>query len=172
MAESIIKNEGLIISEYELNQEKKSENFPKRNRIMSGLSNGVLVIEAKEKSGTLITARYAKEQNKKIFCIPGNIDNNAKGINNLINKGAKLVITEDEILEEIKETSKEINSKKEINLEYKKVYEVITDIPIHINQICKKANITMSEASSIITMLEIEGLIKSLPNNEFIKGEI
>ena len=172
LAESIIKNGGLIISEYELYQERKSENFPKRNRIMSGLSDGILVVEARKKSGTLITARYAKEQERKVFALPGNIDAiNSSGTNELIKNGATVVTEVKDILDEFAIRSKEENKKEEVNDEYKKVYEVLTNVPIHINEICKKTNSSMAEVNQIITMLEIEGLIKSLPNNEFIKGE-
>lgn len=170
LAKSIIKNDGLIISEYGLYEEKKSENFPKRNRIMSGLSNGIFVVEAKNKSGTLITARYAKEQRKKVFCIPGNIDTiNSSGTNNLIKNGAKLVTSIEDILNEIELKQKEKVVEIEISEEYKKVYDILTISPMHINEICKKSNSSMSEVNQIITMLEIEGLIKALPNNEFMK---
>jgi len=172
LAESIIKNGGLIISEYGLYGERKSENFPKRNRIMSGLSNGILVIEARKKSGTLITARYAKEQGKKVFSLPGNVDViNSSGTNELIKKGATVATEVKDILDEFAIRSEEENKKEEVNQEYKKVYDVLGTIPMHINEICKKTNSSMAEVNQIITMLEIEGLIKSLPNNEFIKGE-
>ncbi len=170
LAESIIKNGGLIISEYGLYQERKSENFPKRNRIMSGLSDGILVIEARKKSGTLITARYAKEQGRKVFSLPGNVDIiNSRGTNELIKNGATLVTEVKDILNEFTLQNKEEN-KEEVNQEYKKVYDVLEDFPMHINEICKKTNSSMAEVNQIITMLEIEGLIKSLPNNQFVKG--
>jgi len=171
LSESIIKNGGLIISEYGLYGERKSENFPKRNRIMSGLSNGILVAEARNKSGTLITARYAKEQGKKVFCFPGNIDNiNSSGANKLIKNGAILVTDIKDILGEFTIDNKEENKKEEVNQEYKKVYDVLGKVPMHINEICKKTNSSMAEVNQAITMLEIEGLIKSLPNNQFVKG--
>lgn len=171
LAESIIKNGGLIISEYGLYEERKSENFPKRNRIMSGLSEGILVIEARKKSGTLITARYAREQGKKVFCVPGNIDIiNSSGSNKLIKNGAILVTEIKDILDEFTIDNKEENNKTEVNQEYKKVYDVLGTVPMHINEICKKTNSSMAEVNQIITMLEIEGLIKSLPNNQFVKG--
>lgn len=171
LAESIIKNDGLIISEYKLYEDKKSSNFPKRNRIMSGLSNAILVIEAKNKSGTLITARYAKEQGKKIFCLPGNVDSkNSSGSNELIRNGAVLISDINDILKEINEKIEDQLEEIEINSEYKKVYEVLTKYPMHINEICKRVNRQVAEVSQIITMLEIEGLIKSLPNNEFIRS--
>ena len=171
LAKSIIKNDGLIVTEYGLYEERKSENFPKRNRIMSGISDGILVIEAKNKSGTLITARYAKEQGKKLFCLPGNVGNkSSNGSNELIKNGAKLVTEINDILNELTvEEPQEEKYKHEINSEYKKVYDILTRTPMHINEICKKANSPMAEVNQIITMLEIEGLIKSLPNNEFIK---
>ena len=171
LAKSIIKNDGLIVTEYGLYEERKSENFPKRNRIMSGISYGILVIEARNKSGTLITARYAKEQGKKLFCLPGNVGNKiSSGSNELIKNGAKLVTEINDILNELTvEEPQEEKYKHEINSEYKKVYDILTRTPMHINEICKKANSPMAEVNQIITMLEIEGLIKSLPNNEFIK---
>lgn len=159
---SIIKNDGLVITEYSLNEKPKPTNFPKRNRIMSGLSKGVLVVEAKNRSGTLITAKFAKEQNKKVFCIPSNIDSkNSIGTNDLIKQGAKLAINPKDILEEIIE--------EETNDEYKDVYNVLNSYPMNINEIAKKAKLSMAETNQIITMLEIEGLIEKLPNNEFIK---
>ena len=171
LAESIIKNGGLIISEYELYEERKSENFPKRNRIMSGLSDGILVIEARKKSGTLITARYAKEQGRKVFSLPGDIDIiNSSGTNELIKNGAILVTDIKDILDKFIIQNEEENKKEEVKQEYKKVYDAIGMVPLHINEICKKTNSSMAEVNQIITMLEIDGLIKSLPNNQFIKG--
>ena len=170
LAESIIKNNGLIITEYGLYGEVNSQNFPRRNRIMSGLADGILVIEAKNKSGTLITARLAKEQGKKLFCLPGNIDiKNSSGTNELIKSRAKIVTNIDDILEEIEVKITDKKDTPQINDEYKKVYDVITNSPININQICKKANVSIAEANQTLTMLEIEGVIKSLPNNEYMK---
>lgn len=170
LSKSIIKNGGLIISEYGLYEERKSENFPKRNRIMSGLSDGILVIEARKNSGTLITARYAKEQGRKVFSLPGNVDIiNSSGTNELIKNGAILTTDVKDILDGFTIQNEEKSEKKEVKQEYKKVYEAIGTYPIHINEICKKTNTSMAEVNQIITMLEIEGVIKSLPNNQFIK---
>ena len=171
LAKSIIKNDGLIITEYEAGEEAKPANFPKRNRIMGGIADAVLVIEARRKSGTTITARLAKEQNKKVFCLPSNIDSkNGSGTNELIKEGAILVTEPEDILKRIIiEPENEIESKYEVNDEYKEVYNALSSVPMHINEICKKAKISMSETSQILTMLEIEGVIKSLANNEFIK---
>ena len=101
LAENIIKIGGCIISEYPLGTGPNRENFPARNRIISGLCNGVLVIEAKLKSGTMITIDFALEQGRDVFAIPGNIDSlNSMGTNELIRQGAKLVTNYKEIIDE------------------------------------------------------------------------
>ena len=103
IAEEIINLGGCIISEYPLGTKPLRENFPARNRIISGLCNGVLVVEAKPKSGTMITVDFALEQGRDVFVIPGNIDSvNSIGTNELIRQGAKLVTNPEEIIEEYK----------------------------------------------------------------------
>lgn len=97
----ILKNNGLIISEYIVGTRPDAKNFPKRNRIISGLSEGVLVVEAKKKSGTMITVDFALEQGKNVYIIPGAIDSpNSEGTNDLIKQGAKLVTDIEDILED------------------------------------------------------------------------
>ena len=101
MEEQVLQKNGLIISEYVIGTKPSKYTFPARNRIISGISDGVLVIEAKEKSGTLITVDFALEQGKNIYAIPGNIDSlNTKGTNELIKQGAKLVTKPEDILED------------------------------------------------------------------------
>ena len=101
LAKEIIKNGGAIISEYVIGTKPQKMNFPARNRIISGMSNGVVVIEAKKKSGTMITVDFALEQGKEVFAVPGNIlSKNSEGTNELIKQGAKLVTNVEDILEE------------------------------------------------------------------------
>lgn len=101
VVEEILKHDGIIISEYPIRTKPNPRNFPARNRIISGLSNGIVVVEAKEKSGTLITVDFALEQGKNVYVVPGNIDSeNSKGTNELIKQGAKLVTCLQDIIED------------------------------------------------------------------------
>lgn len=103
LAKKIVEYGGCIISEYPMGIKPEKKNFPQRNRIISGLSEGVLVVEAKEKSGTLITVDFAIEQGREVFCVPGNINSiNSVGTNELIKQGAKIVTNVEDILDEIK----------------------------------------------------------------------
>ena len=97
----IIENDGAVVSEYIIGTPPQKMNFPARNRIVSGMSKGVIVIEAKEKSGTLITVDFALEQGKNIYVVPGNITSpNSVGTNELIKQGAKCITNINDILEE------------------------------------------------------------------------
>lgn len=99
LAKSIVKNNGLVVSEYPLDFKPEKYYFPARNRIISGISKGVLIVEAQKKSGTLITAKFAEEQNRDIYAIPNNIfEKNSCGTNILIKDGAKLIDSGDDIL--------------------------------------------------------------------------
>ena len=102
LAKKILDKNGLIISEYVIGSKLVKFNFPARNRIISGISDGVLVVEAKEKSGALITVDFALEQGKEVFAVPGNINcNTSMGTNQLIKEGAKLVCNVNDILQEL-----------------------------------------------------------------------
>lgn len=173
----ILEEGGCVISEYAPEVEKKSKNFPERNRIVSGLSEGVLVVEAKCKSGSNITARLAKEQKKKVFCIPSNIDSKTGiGTSKLIQNGAKLVISPKEILQEIGvnaelDSNVKSNNKNNVRIkkEYKPVYDVLSKVPINITEICKRSGKSIVEVTSILTMLEIEETVKQVGVNEFVR---
>lgn len=168
---SILKNDGCVISEYEPDVLPDSSNFPKRNRIVSGLSDAILVVEAKYRSGTTITANYAKQQGKDIFCIPSNLGIKAGyGTNKMISEGAKIALEVEDILKDIKIKQNTKKRKIDIDDESLLVYESIENQPTHINEICKKTKLSIIKVNSIITMLEIEGYIKQIQGGSFIKA--
>lgn len=171
----ILEQGGCIITEYAPDIEPAYNNFPSRNRIVSGLSDGVLVVEARHRSGTSITAKYAKQQGKKIFCIPSNLDTTTGvGTGRLIQEGAKLVLTPKDLLIElgITDEQEEYIEEPEIEVgkEYKEVYGVLSKIPINVNEICKRTNKNIVEVNTTLTMLELEGLVKQVGVNEFAKA--
>lgn len=171
----ILNQGGCIITEYEPDVEPESNNFPRRNRIVSGLSDGVLVVEARYRSGTSIIVKFAKKQGKKIFCIPSNLGaTTGVGTGKFIQDGAKLVLSPDDILVEfgIQKEQKDYLEEPEIvvKAEYKEIYNVLSKIPINVNDICKKTSKTIVEVNTTLTMLELEGLIKQVGANEFIKA--
>lgn len=169
----IIENDGAIITEYEPDVKPNSENFPKRNRIVSGLSKGVLVIEAVYRSGTSITAKLAQSQGRKVFCIPSNLERkNGVGTNQLIKEGASLVTNIDDILNAIKVERKAENNAVKIPAEYLPIYEVLEDEPMNVNVICKKLKTDISSINSNLMLMELEGYIKSLPGNYYEKAEL
>ncbi|MDO5556060.1 MAG: DNA-processing protein DprA [Clostridia bacterium] len=166
--EQIIANNGCVISEYEPSIKADLSKFPNRNRIISGLSIGILVVEAKHRSGSTVTARYAKEQEKSVFCIPSNIDlKTGVGTNRLIQKGAKLVTCANDILIELN-----ISSNKEViqvEEKYINIYNKLNHIPININLIAKKCNLDIATVTQMLLIMEIKGYVKSLPGNEYVR---
>ena len=168
----IIENNGLVISEYPPKTKAILSKFPYRNRIISGLSMGVLVVEATlGRSGSLVTARYAKEQNKKIFSVPGNINlKTSKGTNWLIKECAKLVTCAEDILTEFNIKTESIEETEvQIEPEYIELYNQITYMPVNINIIAKKCKTNISKISQQLLMMELKGYIKSMPGNEYVR---
>jgi len=176
---SEIEKNGAILSEFSLLTKPERFNFPRRNRIISGLSLGTLVVEAGELSGALITARFALEQGREVFAIPGNINSlSSKGTNSLIKSGAKLVENVDDIIEELKNILPEefINKKGQSELSNikltdieNKIYSLLSDEPQHIDSLLRKSNITINLLSSTLINLEIKGFIKQYPGKMFVK---
>lgn len=174
----IIENNGLIITEYEENEKADSRKFLERNRIVSGLAIGTLVVEGGHRSGTSVTARITKKQEKNIFCIPSSLENK-KGItpNKLIKEGAFLVAEVEDITSKYTdlklEKKREKKLKKEVlvNEEFKGIYNCLDDEKtIHINEIAKKLNLSVGEVSYKLMMMELENLVISLPGNNYKKG--
>jgi DNA processing protein len=172
LSEKIAK-QGAIITEYPFGTRGTHFTFPQRNRIVSGLSLGVVVIEAPEESGALITASLALEQNREVFAVPGNIyEKNSQGTNKLIKMGAKLVTGIEDILEELNLThllsaEKKINYKPE-NKEEEVVLSLLSIKPVHIDEIIKQSKMPASSVNSTLMILELKKVVKNLGKNNFI----
>ncbi len=163
-----IMEHGAIMSEYPLGMKPRAENFPRRNRILSGLSMGVLVTEADEDSGAMITARDALEQNREVFAIPGSILSPAsRGTNRLIQMGeAKLVRTHMDILEELNLTTvaRQIEMREilpETETESLLIKQLSAE-PAHIDEVCRKSGLPAATVSSTLAMMELKGLVKQV----------
>jgi len=169
----ILDTEGLIISEYPPASMSGYQKYIQRNRIVSGLSLATIVIEAGYRSGTGITARLTKEQGKPVFCVPSNLESKyGLGTNKLIQNGAYLLTNIKEIIDRIdvlKSTAYKLKpSRVKVDNEFLKVYEQISKNPIDINTIYKKIGGNISDLTFQLTMLEIDGYIKQLPNGFYI----
>jgi DNA processing protein len=172
-----ISENGAVISEFHLGSDPDAANFPKRNRVISGLSLGVLVIQASEKSGSLITASFALEQNREVFAVPGNIVSKlSRGTNALIKKGAKLVDSVEDILGEVDafrrlqpaESTVDIGHILErLNQDGKRVFSTLRSEPTHIDDIIKQSGFEPHRVLSTLLSLELEGLITQLPGKMF-----
>ena len=172
LARDIIQH-GALVSEHPLGTRPKAENFPRRNRIMSGLSLGVLVVEADETSGAMITARLALEQNREVFAIPGSILSPAsRGTNRLIQEGAKLVHSYTDILEELNLTAvaQQMELKEVIPASDTEalLLKQLSAEPTHIDEVCCSTGLPVATVSSTLSMMELKGLVKQVGNMNYI----
>jgi DNA processing protein len=175
-----IKSSGAVISEFFLGTKPEAPNFPRRNRLISGLSLGVVIVEAGNRSGALLTAQCALDQNREVFAIPGNLDSkNSQGTNRLIKEGAKLVTAVEDILEELRistktegssplaQTQRDMSGLSEAE---KDMFKLISDEPYHIDKIASQASVGVPEALSTLLSLELKGLVKQLSGKVFVRA--
>ncbi|NFI55718.1 DNA-protecting protein DprA [Clostridium botulinum] len=166
---SKVIKDGLIISEFPLGTKPLRHNFPLRNRIISGLSDGVIVVEASEKSGSLITARIAQEQNKDVLVVPGSIlYEGAKGSNKLIKDGCDVLSSIDDLNKFFDTNHIDIEPMK-IRPEKREILDMITDAPIHIDDIFNKSCVDRGALYALLFEMQIKNEIICLPGNYYIK---
>ena len=163
-----IVNTGVMISEFPPGTTAKANHFPRRNRIISGLCQGLLVVEAAKQSGSLITARMALEQNREVFAIPGSIHNPlARGCNALIREGAKLVETTQDILEELNQYYQEDNElpsytmESMLDLEQQTLLNRVMFSPTSIDNLVENTGESVEAISSMLLILELQGYLEA-----------
>jgi DNA processing protein len=168
-----ISESGAVISEFPMATIPDRGNFPKRNRVISGLSLGVVCVEAAEKSGALITCDSALEQGREVFAVPGKVDSmTSKGTNKLIKQGAKLAQGAEDILEELNIEYLSGSAAKTGNTLDKNeslVYTLLSSDPKYIDDICLESGVGLNRIAKILLDLEIRKLIKQLPGKNFVK---
>ncbi|SRR6056297_705586 len=174
-----IYKDGCFLSEFPLNNTGAKQNFPRRNRCISGLSDGVLIIEAAERSGALITADCALEQGREVFALPGGIfSEKSKGTNELINQGAKILRGAADILSEFgleagkrrPKAAEEALPPEGLTEEEEKIFRLLEKTAVHIDEISIKSGIDVMKLNSILTFLELKGIVKQLGGKKFIKN--
>lgn len=177
-----ICSKGAVISEFSMDTPPNKFNFPRRNRVISGLSLGVVVIEAGETSGALITANFALEDNKEVFAVPGRIDSKVStGTNNLIKEGAKLVEKAEDIIEEIrgrlkyyskrrKQTGRPADVEEDLDLteEERVIKDLLSYDPIYIDDLAEKAGMRVERVAGLLVKLQIKNAVRVLPGKNFI----
>lgn len=174
-----IRSSGALLSEFLMGTKPEGPNFPRRNRLISGLSLGVVVVEAGARSGALLTANSALEQNRDVFAIPGNLGSKtSEGTNRLIKQGAKLVTSVEDILDELKittdgERSSALSTQEDISRlseKEKSLFGLITNEPHHIDKIAGLASVSVSDALTLLLSLELKGLVKQLSGKMFVRA--
>ena len=179
-----IRGNGLIVSEHPPGTPPRRENFPRRNRIISGLSLGVLVVEAARRSGSLITARLAGEQGREVFAIPGSIHNPmARGCHRLIRQGAVLVETAEDIFAEVGALAglaaaqppaagdhpNSGTAPEAPDEDYVKLLEALGHDPANVDTLLARTGLTAGELSSMLLIMELQGIVESLPGGRYVR---
>ena len=170
-----VADNGALVSEHALGTRPDARNFPRRNRIMSGMTLGTLVIEAGARSGALITARQALEENREVFAVPGNIlSDNSKGTNRLIRESAaKLVTTCEDVLEELNLSA--VTRQIEMAALFPEdeneaeLLRYITFDPVHVDEVCRSSGKSAPDVSGTLAMMELKGLVKQVGGMNYVR---
>lgn len=174
LAREIIEN-GALVSDYPLGTQPRGDYFPRRNRIMSGMSLGVLVVEGDLKSGALITSRLAVEQNREVFAVPGSIFSpQSRGTNAIIQRGeAKLVLCVEDVLEELNLTMApqqiEMTELMPATDTEAGILRHISKEPVHIDEVCRQSGLPVSTVSSLLAMMELKGLVRQMGPMAYVR---
>ena len=174
MARQIVRDRGAVISEFALGTEPEAKNFPPRNRIISGLSLGVVVVEAGVRSGAGITAQFALEQGREVFAVPGNVNSPAsRGTNRLIQLGeAKLVVDAEDMLEELNLSMVFEHTAAQKALpetsEEAALFEHLSGEPVHVDTLSRATGLSSQEVSSTLTLLELKGIVRQVGSMNYV----
>ncbi len=179
-----IGENGAVVSEYPFGTPPEPRNFPIRNRIISGLALGTVIVEATQKSGSLITANFALEQGREVFAVPGSINSlRSSGTHKLIKQGAKLVECAEDIVEELRPsiklspkpaskaaiTPRSQAASLDLSPEEKNVLEMVEEYPQHIDELVRRGNLPVQTINSILLHLELKCLVHQLPGKLFVR---
>lgn len=169
-----ITERGALVSDYPLGTQPRGDFFPRRNRIMSGLSLGVLIVEGDVKSGAIITARLALEQDREVFAVPGSVFSvQSRGTNSLIQEGAKLVQKVEDVLEELNLTMipQQIEMKESMPATDTEatLLRHITREPVHVDAVCRDSGLPIATVSSVLAMLELKGMVRQMGPMSYVR---
>lgn len=167
--------QGALISEYPLDRQPAAEQFPVRNRLISGLSLGVVITESRERSGALITAEFAGQQGRDVFAVPGSIlHQSSAGPHRLIQDGAKLVMGVEDILSELNihlaGRQAELTSAIPMSLEEERIYAQLDGDPVHVDEISARTDIPVQQVSSLLALMEVRGLVSTVGPLTYARG--
>ena len=186
LIKEILDSGGAVVSQFPLGTPPLKDNFPYRNRIISGLSLGVLIVEASERSGSLITARLAMEQNREVMAVPGNITSaNSYGTNYLIKSGAKLVQQWQDVVAELPSEisaailpprveeegeSEESKAPPDLSSDERKIWSLLSfDEPVHIDVLLQSSGMSFGDLNTVLVALDIRDMIRVLPGKNYAK---
>ncbi|MEW6684920.1 MAG: DNA-processing protein DprA [Candidatus Edwardsbacteria bacterium] len=168
-----IISRGAVISEFLMGTEPSAGNFPRRNRLITGLSLGVVAVEARKDSGVFSTVKWALEQGKEVFAVPGPINASTSfGTNQLIKQGAKMVQTVEDILEELKiqkEAAQQVEKVLHLSEEERQIYDLLSASPKHIDLICEESDKPLPQLLTTLLDLELRGVVKQLAGKMFVR---